>query len=1842
MTVKKMSLRVLCVIVVSAAGVAGITACNRETSKISGPDPQIVSAVTGGIVPRNGEIEVVFTGEQDSSKPLSSGFLRIKPAVKGTLAWRNSYTLVFTPASLLLPSQRYEVTVGNGASEINPFAFSFETRPPLTELTLEPVRVDGEGNVLVSGILAVDEGEDPGRVERVVSSPELGKPQWTHEEGTYRFAFKPAKRESAGRTVSVVWDGSALGSKDKGSLPVYIPGSGSFEAVDFRIRDRGVLEVTFSAPLKPDQDLRGFVSLSGDTNIRYSIDGNVVKIFGAQGSEGVSPGAELLIQDLADIDGNVLVTPVQYRVQDGWELPEARFAGSGTVLPTSQGSTMVIETRNLTGVLVEAFRIYGDNMIQFLQVNGLGGTNELVRVGEPEWTRAFDFDWSPSDQNRWVRRGLDISELARKYPDGMFHIRLSFRRRHIRYECTASHGDFSQLQFPDDTFPAFGNDGGEQSYWDYWEDNRTYDWYRYRKDPCHPAFYAPYGDHNITVGRNVLVSDLGLLAKRSLDGGWFVAASNIKTAQPLADTDIDILNYQGRLLSRVKTGRDGIAAFPALSPGIPAFVYARSPAGRAWLKINDSLAMAVSHFDVSGDRPASDLRGLIYGERGVWRPGDDIFLTFLLSDPAGTLPADHPVSFELEDPRGHVTEQRIFTSSVDGFYPIKASTSVEAPTGDWTARVRVGGRVFNKNLKIETVMPNRLKMDLNFGDKGYLGSGPRPVSLDAAWLYGAPAPGLRADVSVSLADRDTTFSSYTDYSFRDPSRTVSSERQVLYEGKLDDAGKASFTVRLDPGSAAPGKLNARFLTRVFEPSGVFSSEQVSMEFSPYERYVGIKLPRGDASRNMLLTDTDHQADIVVLDGEGRAVTGGVRLECAVYKLSWRWWWEKGSEEAAEFASTLSRRPLVSETVTASGGRAAWKFQVKYPEWGRYLVMVRDPSGGHAAASVVYIDWPGWAGRAQEGGQGASAMLVLSPGKGGYSVNEKISVTFPSNKEAAALITVEKGGQALKREWIPCAETVTRYEFNAEPSMIPNVYVHVTLLQPHLQTRNDLPLRLYGITPVAVEDPRTRLGPKIEAPEKWEPESPVTFTVSETSGRPMTYTVAVVDEGLLGLTRFKLPDPRSTFYAREASFLKSWDLYSDIMGAYAGQLETLLSIGGGDDLFDDSAKETKRFKPVVRFFGPYELKAGEKRNETFTLPSYIGALRIMVLGASSLGEQPVPYKSGRAYGTAEKSVQVSSDIMVFGTIPRTLSPGDEAEIPVAVNSYTGGKRTVKVTLAVEGLDLEDGGVQTLSFEKPGEQMIRYRVKAPSLPGKARLTLRAESAGLRASSQVTDLEVRSTAIPVTKAASSLVSPNDRWKDMIRLPGKPGTNTGVMEFSRLPPLNLEERLEYLIAYPHGCIEQTTSSVFPQLYLDKLLSLDPDRVSRIRSNITAGIERLGSFQISGGGFSYWPGDGTPHDWGTSYAGHFLLEARRAGYVVPASLIKNWAAFQKERAGLWSARTGSVMEQAYRLYTLALAGETDLGSMNRLREQRDLGAAAAWRLAAAYWHGGQRDTARSMVRDLETSVTEYRELSGTFGSALRDKAMILETLVLLGDTGRTKPLFEELSAALSSDAWLSTQETAYALIAMTPYMQGSAGTGELTVDYVLEGKTTTVSFKTPVIQCELGSLAGTSAVFAAHNRSAVPVYARIVVKGLPDEGAEPAISEGLSLQVEYRDAGGSLTSPDALGLGEDMEVRVTVRNNQRRKVPEIAVVHPVPASWELVNSRLAGDDSDTVSSFKYQDIRDDRVMTYFDLERGASKTVSFRVNKTYGGTYYRPAIHAYAMYDESIRALVPGVKGGK
>src|SRR5690606_17516039 len=378
-----------------------------------------------------------------------------------------------------------------------------------------------------------------------------------------------------------------------------------------------------------------------------------------------------------------------------------------------------------------------------------------------------------------------------------------------------------------------------------------------------------------------------------------------------------------------------------------------------------------------------------------------------------------------------------------------------------------------------------------------------------------------------------------------------------------------------------------FTTRVFEPGGNFSIDNVHMPYSPYASYIGLQTPSGDRLSGRLLTDEDHEVDIVGVDATGKKLTGQRRVQVEFYKIRWRWWWNQEAEYLGNFTQDKYNQLLKKETITLHNGTGTWNVRVNYPDWGRYLVRVVDPESGHASGRTLYIDWPGWAQREQQNNPTEASMLSFTADKETYRAGDKVTLTIPSSEGGRGLISIENGSQVLDSWWFETEQGQTVYSFEATEAMAPNVFVNVTLLQPQTETTNDLPIRMYGVIPLLVENPKTILKPKIGIAETLRPEAESTISVSETTGKAMTYTIAIVDEGLLDLTRFKTPDPHASFYAREALGVKSWDLFDQVVGAWGGDLERILSIGGDGDIDRnvDPAK-ANRFQPVVKFLGPF--------------------------------------------------------------------------------------------------------------------------------------------------------------------------------------------------------------------------------------------------------------------------------------------------------------------------------------------------------------------------------------------------------------------------------------------------------------------------------------------------------------------------------------------------------------------------------------------------------------------------------------------------------------------------------
>jgi len=1824
-------------IAATLAAVLALATCASRSGALRQPDPRVVQSVTTGVVSRHDPIRVVFAepvAGGEIGAPIERSPFAFSPRIAGTARWIDERTLEFASDKELPAGRRVRASVD--LATVAGFDFVFTVAAPSYAVEVGRLETADSASYRLAGEITTSDREDPARTERILTArlaSEAGKAgalpvAWTHD-GTGRvhtFTVTGIARGAQTGSLELAWSGKPIAARRAGRATVSIPAIGDFRVLGARVPDGEdrVVEVVFSDALAAMQNLAGLVRIAGRDDVRLAVVGNLVRLFV---SSALGPAETVTVEPgVSSESGSDIAIPVQLQVTLKDQLPQVRFAGTGVILPTSQGLTVPVETMNLRALVVEAFQIYGDNVTQFLQVNAMDESEEMNRVGTVVWREVVNLGTTEAQKNTWVRHGLDLAPLLAAHPDGMFQIRVGFYRPHVVWTCAEPDPS------PDvdwSTVPVVQDEPGSTTYWDYFDPAYQEDYWEHRNDPCHPGYYLHWYDdeRNVFDVRNVLVSDIGLVVKADIGGTWRVYCTDLRTAQPLAGVALDIQSYQRKTLATATSDAAGTATFSP--PGEPAFVLARYGTQHGYLKVDGRSALVTSHFDTGGEVVMAGVKGFLYGERGVWRPGDAIHLVFVLWDPQKTVPAQHPVSLELRDPRGQAVTRLVRTASVDGFYDFTTATAADAPTGSWEARVKVGDRTFTKTLKVETVMPNRLKMSFEIPEP--LKAGPLRAPLTAAWRHGAVGADLDAKVTLRLRSVPTVFEKYQDYVFDDPARTFEAADQELFEGTLDRQGRTDVRGTIEVEGAAPGRLGAQFTVKVFEPSGVFSTEVFSQDLDPYDRYVGIRVPKGDELRGMLLTDQDHAVRIVMVDAKGNPVRSG-QVQADIYEIDWRWWWEKGEEDLAEFASSPSRRALKSDKVSIANGEGTWSFRIKYPDWGRYLIRVRDLAGGHATGKVVYVDWPGWAGRSGEGKIGAS-MLTLSVDKPRYAPGETATVTFPSNAKGRALVTLEQRGRILQSAWLQPADGTTRWQFAVTPEMAPNVYAHVTFLQPHLQTANDLPIRLYGVVPVFVEDPATHLVPVIESADTFRPSTKVTVAVKEAKGRAMTYTLALVDEGLLRLTAYRAPDPWDTFYRREASQLRSWDLYDFVAGALAGKLESLLAIGGGDEGVAAGERKANRFPPVVRFLGPVTLAKGATNRHEIELPQYVGAVRLMVVAG----------RAG-AWGAAEKEVQVKSELMVLPTLPRVLSTGEDVTFPVTVFNMKDDLRSATVAVTASGpVSVSGKAGQAVSFAKAEEKVVNFRLSAASAVGVARVRVTVLSGAYRAESE-TEIEVRMPVTRQTKVVAAKVANGMTWKQSIQLPGVAGTNEVQLEVSRVPPLDLGRSLGWLIRYPHGCVEQTTSTAFPQLYLDRLVKLSPEKAAATQRHVEEAITKLKRFQAPGGGFQFWPGWGDSDDWSTTYVGHFLLEARSRGFALPADMLGSWTGYQQEKADAWTANPGAdTLAQAYRLYTLALAGAPSLGAMNRLREVSGVDAPAKWLLAAAYKLAGQADEATRLQRDLGVTVSVYRALRGTYGSDLRDRAIILTALSDLGVTTKADKLALDISDQLSATEPYSTQTTAWALSALARYSLSSPGGSALSFQYSWEGnRTVTVQSATPIALEDLPAASATKGALSVKNTGGATVWLRVVSSGLPPLGGETASSNGLALDVSYQDGKGRQVDPVDLPLASDVTVTVNVRNLRKSTVDGLVLSLLAPGSWELVNTRAFAEEDEEEETASggdgdYVDFRDDRIYTYFDLRGGQKRTFTFNATVTYDGTFYLPPVSVEAMYDPTINARVPG-----
>ncbi len=1799
------------------------------------------------------KIELVKPLEQyELTQEIPSEFIKISPKIEGTLLIQNGRTLVFQPSTKLLPDTEYTITVllnklyDDVEKGFESYTFSFKTITANFKLNLGELHSISKEWQYLTGVLEVSDFISSEKAFQLINIAQNENEKiyinWnteTKDAKFFEFKIDSIHRSIEDSEIKISWDGKAIDSETKGEETLLIPGQNNFMVVDVKsiITPQASLSINFSDPIKENQNFEGLVVIENTSNLRYEVDGNVLHVYPQ--SRVIGDVRITIFNGIKNTSDFSLKKEFSELISFEQIKPGVRLLSKGVILPNSSSNPFYFEAVNLKSVDVRVVKIFENNMLQFLQESNFNARHiyDIKRVGRRVVKKTILLDETTTNNGAWKAHALNLSKLFKAEPGALYRVEISFKKEYISYDCSlnsdtisSENENFENDYYYEDEIEGddFDEEEREQRYWD----NELYSWRKYsynweqQDNPCHNAYYS---EDRFAVA-NILGSDLGLIVKKSENKSYHFITTNLLSASPESEVLINLYNFQQQLIGTTTTDFKGFSLYD--SNKSVAFAIAQKGNNYAYVKLEDGNALSLSKFDVSGKKLQKGLKGYVYTERGVYRPGDPIHLTFVLNDGANKLPKNHPVKLEVTDSRGKLVERTVKNEGVNGFYYFPIKTEADAPTGNWQATISVGGVKFTKNLKVATIKPNRLKLKLDFNDEVLDASKPIKGTASALWLHGAIARNLKITMDVTLRSTNTAFKKYSNYNFNDPIRNFNKVAIPIMGGEdssdnyLSAEGIKNFSKKIDLSRNAPGMLKATFLTKVYEGGGDFSMDVFSKNLAPYTHFVGLQSPK-TKRYGSYDTDKNIEFNVASVDAQGKA-SGNRKLQVKVFKIEWRWWWSRGYDNLSSYENSTVHRPINEFSVTTeNNGKATFKVNVPDEEGGRYLIRVIDKKSGHATGRVAYF-YKNWWKSPTNGDAESAKMLVFSADKEKYNVGDKAVITFPSSSEGRALISVENGTEVLSTQWEVTNIGESKVTIPITEEMAPNVYVNISLLQPHEQTKNDLPIRLYGVIPLLVENPSTILEPEIKMPDVLKPEENFTVKVSEKNNTAMTYTIAVVDEGLLDLTRFATPKIHEAFYAREALGVKTFDIFDLVIGAYSGSVDNIYAIGGGDEAAGAKNRKADRFKPVVTFLGPFHLKKGKTDSHKIMMSNYIGSVRTMVIAGEN---------KKNAYGKTDKTTPVRKPLMVLASLPRKLSPGEKVTLPVTVFAMENKIKKATVSVKVgEGLKPINGTSKAINFTEIGEKIVNFEFEVLPTNKFETIEVSVSGHGEKASYKV-EIDVVNPNPISQKATSYTLSKNASKTINFETFGVAGTNGAMLEFSTLPPMNFEKRMNYLIQYPHGCVEQTTSSVFPQLFLDDIFDITFDKKKEMEKNIKAGILKLSNFQTTNGGLSYWQGETEADEWGSNYAGHFMLEAKKKGYALPISFLSNWLRYQQVTARQWrnsNTEYNSSLVQAYRLYTLALAVQPELAAMNRLRESKHLSNDAKWRLAAAYALAGKKQVAIEITQTANIHFITNNYDYYTYGSPFRNKAMALETMVALGDE-KQKEIAITVANDLSSQSWFSTQETAYALLAMSKMVTKNGGKA-IAISFKQNGKTSTIKTEKAVSQRDVSFVMGTNSLEIINNKDNV-VYVSLSQKGKLPLGKELSEQRNLTVRTSFKNKSGKAIDISNLRQGTEITAQITVSNNSNNWVGNVALSQIFPSGWEIVNTSFTDLKGGATGNARYTDIRDDRVNFYFDISAKKSKTFTVKLNASYLGTYYLPGTQTEAMYDNNYYARGKG-----
>ncbi|HEX3045297.1 MAG TPA: alpha-2-macroglobulin [Bacillota bacterium] len=1328
----------------------------------------------------------------------------------------------------------------------------------------------------------------------------------------------------------------------------------------------------------------------------------------------------------------------------------------------------------------------------------------------------------------------------------------------------------------------------------------------------------------------VVITDLGIMAKlgpNELD----VWVNSLETLEPKGNTKVSLLSQNNQVIATANTDNKGMARFPELQKSLgdfqPFLILAEQEKDFSFVTLNDSL-VPTTDFDVNGRNSLdSGYEAFLYLDRDIFRPGDHANLAGIIRGVKVAMPPEFPVKLEIKQPDGQIFKQLQSVTGDRGACEFGFEIPDYAQTGKYQASLLVAEEVIGTtNFGVEDFMPERIKVTTKTDKNEYNPGEEATISVEGVTLFGPPASGRRTEMRVKVEPEAFQPVGYQSYLFGDPEQKFTNIEEELGDDQLDEKGMTEYTYAFPEQLTPPSKLRATFQATVFEEGGRAVSSYKVVSLHPYPVYIGMKPVIEEYGE----VGKPYPVKYVVLNQQGKPATGR-SLKVEVYRITWNTVWRRDSDGRYTYHSTEERTRVYNGPLTSASASGEQTYEFTPRDWGRFQIVITDTKSESCGSLGFYASGWGYAPWAME----SPEKIQLDLEQKSYKVGARARVQVKAPFSGKALVTVERG-KVYDYQVVNFKNNTGIITIPVKEEYKPNVYVSVHLIRSTKSLEKNTPVRAFGTIPLKVDCSQHNLAIQLEAPAEIRPNRTVEVQVKVANTGAQAYlTLAAVDEGICQITNYSTPDPLGFFYGKRALNIYSYDLYGMVLPEVA-PVESKKSPGGDADEQDIARRQNlnpvsvRRVKPVSLWSGLVKLNGGTAKIR-LNVPQFNGTLRLMAVASSEAN-----------FGSSQKKILVRDPIVMTPTFPRFVAPGDQFMVPVSIFNGTGSAGNFSLNINSEGpVESISESRANVDLKKEEEKTLRFQFKAKNASGKLAFKLVVKGNG-SACEMSEELAVR-PATPLTHEIVSgtitaktplKITPEDKWM--------PGTTDYRLTLSPFPGIKLAGSLQYLLGYPYGCVEQTTSKVLPLLYFDELAEATDTSVFKGGNAdyfVNQGIEKLESMQMWDGSFSYWPGGDYQYDWGSIYASHFLIEARKAGFNVSDRvydrLITNLTRVAKSNV----KDEYRFQTKVYALYALSLAGKPQTSVMAYLKNYQldQLTLYSRAQLAACYFYAGDRKTAVSLLPESFAVYTGNRETGGNFNSEVRADAIILGVLAEIDPSNPAVPkLVKRLSDQAEIGYWGTTQENAFALLALGKALKRSNQenySGELMV-----GKTKIASFNHE------------KAVNVSDRRlSQGPISVKITGGGvcyyyLKTSGVSLAAevaeySSGIEVNRRFLDRFGSNISLDQVKQGDLLVAEITISSNQG-DLENVAIVDLLPGGFEIENPRLGKDNTfnwmeeEGLLRPDYMDIRDDRLLLFTNLPDSRNYTFYYAVRAVTCGEFTLPPLKAECMYEPEVSSI--------